>query len=735
MVDPLSISAVSGVLGAVSSSMAGEAGKWAWEAFGGLVQRATGRQVLAPAGATEREAVARLLVEGARNDPAQARALAAWMSGVSSGVHSGIPGGVPPGGAGGASGPGAVPRLLPASTRYFTDRKGPLAALDKEGGRKPDGRPRQALLHGPDGIGTSAVAIHWGSREAARFPDGQLYADLRAAGPQGAADPATVLRRFLHRLGVPAEHLPATVEDRADLFGALLATRRLLVVLDHAHSAAQLRPLLTSAAGVFTVITARRPLAGLDAVNIPVGPLADKDARRLLTEVAGKHAVTAARAALPGVLERCAGYPFALRAAAPGLAEAALAGPASAGRSAATTDPAEAAAEDRYRQLSPDAALAYRRCALRPWPGLTARVAAAATGLAEPDAATALAELADAGLLETAVDGRHHFRPLVRRHAEALAVREDGLAACAAAVTRSVDTLLRLAVAADCAALPQRWHLGPLYAVLCRNGYPEGSPDSYPDEAQALAALGAELPNLVEAVRAAEEFAAPELVCQLVEALWAVQLKAGRHDELLPALRAGARAAAAPGTAPRFAGRMHGQLALALVELQEYPEAERQLLLAAEAEEKDGHLRGQATAVESLGLLRLRQWRYTEALDCFDRAVGLLDGIGPDGDGSADLPRARALLSRHRGRALRGLGRFDRARAALEEAVAFFRGTDEGYNTARALTDLAQALIEQGHGAQALPLLDEAGTLLERQGARFHLAPLGVLRSLCVNGT
>ncbi|WBP86121.1 tetratricopeptide repeat protein [Kitasatospora cathayae] len=727
MVDPLSISAVSGVLGAVSSSMAGEAGKWAWEAFGGLVQRATGRQILAPAGATEREAVARLLVEGARNDPAQARALAAWMSGVPSGLPFGNSSGHP-GDPGGAD---AVPRLLPASTRYFTDRKGPLAALDKEGGRKPDGRPRQALLHGPDGIGTSAVAIHWGSREAARFPDGQLYADLRAAGPQDAADPATVLRRFLHRLGVPAEHVPATVEDRADLFGALLATRRLLVVLDHAHSAAQLRPLLTSAAGVFTVITARRPLAGLDAVNIPVGPLADKDARRLLTEVAGKHAVTAARAALPGVLERCAGYPFALRTAAPGLAEAALAGPGAAlagpGGVGRPADPAEAAAEDRYRRLPPDAALAYRRCSLRPWPGLTARVAAAATGLAEPDAAAALTELADAGLLETAVDGRYHYRPVVRRHAEALAVREDGLAACAAAVTRTVETLLRLAVAADYTALPQRWHLGPLYAVLGPNGHP--------DEAQALAALGAELPNLVEAVRTAEEFAAPELVCQLVEALWAVQLKAGRHDELLPALRAGARAATAAGTAPRVAGRMHGQLALALVELQEYREAERHLLLAAEAEEKDGHLRGQATAVESLGLLRLRQWRYAEALDCFDGALGLLGGVGPEGDGSADLPRARALLSRHRGRALRGLGRFDQARAALEEAVAFFRGTGEGYNTARALTDLAQALIEQGHGARALPLLDEAGTLLERQGARFHLAPLAVLRSLCVNGT
>ncbi|MFJ5923048.1 tetratricopeptide repeat protein [Kitasatospora sp. NPDC092948] len=705
MIDPLSVSAVTGVLGAVGSAVAGEAGKWAWESVGNLVQRVTGRQLAAPAGAEEREELARLLVEGARRDPAHARALAAWLTGLAGGEDE-------PG--------GEVPRLLPASTRYFTDRKGPLAALDKEAGRKADGRPRQVLLHGPDGIGTSAIAIHWGGREAHRFPDGQLYADLRAAGPQGAADPATVLRRFLQRLGVPADRMPATVEDRAERFAQLLAGRRLLVVLDHARSAAQVRPLLTAAPGVVTVVTARRPLAGLDALNIPVGPLADKDARRLLTDLAGKHAVSAAKAALPGVLERCAGSPFALRAAAPVLGDAApraLVGTFPA-------DPVQAATADRYARLGPNAALVYRRCALRPWPAIGPAAAAAATGLPEPEAAEALDELAAAGLLETALDGRHRYRPAVRRHAEELAVREDGLAACATAVRRTVDHYLRLAVRADFAALPQRWHLGPLYAEL--------GPDGYPGEAEALAALGAELPNLVEAVGAAEEFGAPEVVCQLVEALWAVQLKAGRHDELLPALRAGTRAAATADA--RTAARMHVQLALALTELQEYDEVEQQLVLAADAERADGHLRGQATAVETLGLLRLRQWRYVEALECFDGATALLDGIGAEDSGQADLPRARALLDRHRGRALRGSGRFEEARASIERSVEFFRGTGEAYNTARALTDLAQTLVDQGNGPQALPLLDEAEALLARGGAVFQLMPITVLRTLCGDG-
>jgi hypothetical protein len=138
------------------------------------------------------------------------------------------------------------------------------------------------------------------------------------------------LRHFLLKLHVPQEHIPPAAEDRVKLFRTLLDGRRLLVVLDHAQSAAQVRPLVTGAPGVFTVVVARRPLTGLDAAAVPVGPLTDKDARRLLTDMVGKQAVVAARAALPSVLERCGGSPFALRAtalhltsSAPGAARAA----------------------------------------------------------------------------------------------------------------------------------------------------------------------------------------------------------------------------------------------------------------------------------------------------------------------------------------------------------------------------------------------------------------------------
>ncbi|AJT66990.3 hypothetical protein T261_5364 [Streptomyces lydicus] len=719
---------VTGALGAVAGSMANEAGKRAWESVGVLARRIAGREVAAPVGSAEREALAELLVEGARRDQVHARALDAWLRSAPR------PGGV-----------AAVPRRLPSSVRFFTDRQTAMKRIDREAGRKADGRPRVVLIHGPEGIGTSALAVHWGCAHGDRFPDGQLYMDLRGPSAVATLDQGTVLRGLLQQLGFADDRIPPAVEDRADLYRTSIGDRRLLVVLDHARSAAQVQPLLTSSPGVFTVVVARRPLSGLDAVPVPVGPLADKDARALLGLLTGKETLTAAGVALPQVLARCAGSPFALRAAAVRLAEPPrpdqepavydndpATRPASDPTHTPTTDPTDDpvrhAAEDAYQELAPGAGRLYRLLALRPWPAVGAASAAAIAGIGEPEAEALLAELADRRLLETTATGRYRFRPSVRRHAEAAAVREDGIAACSAAVSRGVAWALRFAVRADHAVLPQRWHLGPLYDRL--------EPGPYPTPGEALAALGGELGQILEAVRAAEEFEDHDSVVQLCEALWSVQLKTGRHDELLPALRSGVRAAdsgteSASPAAYRMAGRMHTQLALALVELRRYEEAEAELLTAARAEELAGHLRGQATAVETLGLLRLRQWRFQDAYERFDEADGLLLAIGEDGEGAADVPRARALLERHRGRALRGLGRWAESRERLARALRFFRDSAEAYNTARTLTDLAETHLDAGDPAAARPPLEEAISLLRDEGAGFHLSHLEALRRRC----
>ncbi|MFI9046576.1 tetratricopeptide repeat protein [Streptomyces sp. NPDC053427] len=715
--------------------MANEAGKRAWESVGALARRIAGREVAAPVGSVEREALAALLVDGARRDQMHARALDAWVRGAPR-----LGGGT------------AVPRRLPSSVRFFTDRHDLLKHLDREARRKADGRPRVVLIHGPEGIGTSALAVHWGSAHAGRFPDGQLYMDLRGASAVGTLDQGTVLRSLLQQLGFADEEIPPAVEDRADLYRTTVADRRLLVVLDHARSAAQVQPLLTSTPGVFTIVVARRPLSGLDAVPVAVGPLAHQDARALLGRIAGKEALTAAGAELPRVLTRCAGSPFALRAAAVRLTEpprpdqepvVSHHGPATDPADDPTTEPAvdavRNAAEDAYQELAAGAARLYRLLALRPWPAIGAASAAAIAAIGEPEAEALLTELADRRLLETTAAGRYRFRPSVRRHAETAAAQEDGIGACSAAVSRGVAWALRFAVRADRAVLPQRWHLGPLYAQL--------EPGPYAGPGEALAALGDELGQILEAVRAAEEFEDRDSVVQLCEALWSVQLKAGRHDELLPALRSGTRAADADagtrtgtGTdivsaeAFRMAGRMHTQLALALLEVRRYEEAESELLAAACAEERAGHLRGRATAVETLGLLRLRQWRFQDAHERFDEADALLAAIGEDGEGAADVPRARALLERHRGRALRGLGRWADSQERLERALRFFRDSAEAYNTARTLTDLAELHLDAGDPTAARPPVDEAISLLRDERAAFHLTHLEALRRRCEAG-
>ncbi|MFD7580537.1 tetratricopeptide repeat protein [Kitasatospora sp. NPDC059817] len=719
MFEPVSLSAVAAVFGAVGASVANEAGKWAWESAGAFVRRVTGRDVPAPTDAAERATVAQLLLDAAESDPAQARALRAWL-----------------GGQGGAwSGPLATPSLLPPSDRFFTDRRKVLALLDKEAGRKADGTPRVSVLYGPQGMGVSTAAVHWGAQQRKRFPHGQLYADLSGGSLATAPDAAAVLRQFLIHLGMPADRVPPAAQDRVERFRSLVAERQLLVVLDHTRSAAQVRPLITAAPGVVTVVVARRPLTGLDAVPIPVGPLSDKDARRLLTDLVGKETVSAAGPALSGVLERCEGSPFALRAAAPRLAfipqqRRGRGGGGDGGGDAHVGDPVRAAVQESYEALEPEEARLFRLCALRPWPAVGPELAVAVVGphgtggLTVERAGVLLAGLAEAGLVEATPEGRYRYRPAVRRFAEERAAREDGLAACAGAVTRAVEHLLRFAVRADYAALRERWHVGPLYREL--------GPGDYPDAGAALAALAAEVGNLVEAVLAAEELAAPATACELAEASWAVQLKAGRHETLLPALRTAVRAAVAHDPDSAMAGRMHTQLAFALMELDLLAEAESCLVDASSAFERAGHLLGRATAVESLGLLRLRQWRWQPAYDCFEQADGLLGSICPEHERAGDVPRARALLKRHRGRALRGLAEYERARTWLTEALSEFRRLRDNYNAARTLTNLAETWADTSATEQALAAIDEATAILDREQAEPHLRYLAGLRQQCL---
>lgn len=749
MVEPMAMAALTWMLGSVGQGMAGEAGRRGWELLGALAARITGRHVPAPATDAERHALARLLHEAARRDPAHARALAAVLDLLGT-ARPGPP-------------TGHQPPPLPPGVRSFTDRKEALRLLTREATRTAHGRPRQVLVYGPEGIGTSALAVQWAREHEADFPDGALRADLRGSAPGHGCDAGVALRVLLRGLGLADDDLPRSTEARSETYRRLTEDRRMVVILDHAQSLAQVKPLLTGAHGVFTIVVARHPLPGLDAAPVPVQPLTDRDAMRLLKALAGKAAVAGARDRLPTLLGRCAGSPYALQAAAHDLlapaslttrgpadptpapadpapaavpgAEAAADGPpppdeppaprpepASQG-DAMPQDPVRAVAEDGYARLPEDTARCYRLWALRAWDPLLPPGAAAIADIPEDEAARLLADLADRSLLEPVAGGGYRYREGVRRHAEAAAAREDGLAACARAVRRGVAHHLDVAVHAARAALPDRWPVGARYAAA--------DPGRHPSRGEALAVLVAALDNLTEAARAAEEFEDWDTVTELAEASWPAQLKAGREDQVLPLLRIAARVVGARQPATRMAGRIHTQLGLALLELRDHAAAEDALRAAARADRAADHLRGQATAVESLGLLRLRQWRWQEAYDCFAEAGALWDRVGPGDDGFADLARARALLHRHSGRALRGLDDLTASLAQSHTALAAFRAIGDAYNAARTLTDLAETHLKADAPEAALPLIDEALDTLEAEGADPHVRYLRTLRARC----
>ena len=383
-----------------------------------------------------------------------------------------------------AAGAGAVPRQLPAGAAFFAGREAELKQLHElldqagceEGADEPDGAVVISAVAGMAGVGKTALAVHWARKVAGRFPDGQLYVNLRGYDQDGAAVTAEeVTGWFLVALGVPAGQIPADAQARCGLYRSVLAGRRVLIVLDNARDAAQVRPLLPGSAGCLVVVTSRSSLAGLAAAEgarpLRLGPLGAEEGVRLLAARLGPERVAAEPGAATELVARCGHLPLALavmaaRAAAdPGLALGVLAGqlagaadaegtaagqsPGGAGRGRLevleTGDPATSLGQLlswSYRQLSPPAARMFALLGVHCGPDITVPAAASLAGVSRAEAGRALAELAGASLAAEHRPGRYVLHDLVRGYAAGQAPQVLGEAGIRAAVERSVDHYL-----------------------------------------------------------------------------------------------------------------------------------------------------------------------------------------------------------------------------------------------------------------------------------------------------
>ncbi|WP_163505863.1 AfsR/SARP family transcriptional regulator [Fodinicola acaciae] len=322
-----------------------------------------------------------------------------------------------------------VPRQLPASSRFFTGRAAELTALD----RLTSG---VAAIVGAAGAGKTALAVHWGHRAEVRFPDGQLYLNLRGFGPGQPLEPSVALETLLRSLGVPAGQIPAQLDAQSALMRTLLSGQRLLLVLDNAFDSEQVRPLLPGA-GCLVLVTSRNQLRGLvgqdGAHRIRLDPLTTTEADTLLEQVVGGQRTRAEPAAATALAAAAGQLPLALMIVAERAARQAtlpLADLAAELRSDRHLDRLvlgdDSAGDIRsafswsYEALEEPARRMFRLLGVLPGGEFGVPVAAAVAGVTDGQAARLLDRLASLHLVEPASTGRFTLHDLLREYAAEL---------------------------------------------------------------------------------------------------------------------------------------------------------------------------------------------------------------------------------------------------------------------------------------------------------------------------
>ncbi|MFY1669572.1 AfsR/SARP family transcriptional regulator [Plantactinospora sp. WMMB334] len=416
-----------------------------------------------------------------------------------------------------------VPRQLPPETAMFVGRTAQLHRLSELADTPRRAGVTISVITGPGGVGKTALALHWAHAVAHRFVDGQLYINLRGYGPsRSVMSPNEAIRSFLEALGIPALRIPTTLEAQVGLYRSLLAGRRVLVVLDNAFSAEQVRPLLPGTSGGVVVVTSRNQLAGLVAVEgahpLPVAVPSRDEARELLACRLGKARMDAETDAVDAVIERCGGLPLALAIVAARAA------------TAPTTPLAQLAAELRgsravldmftgddetrdlravlswsYRAHHGPVARLFRMLGLHIGVDVSVEAAASLTGLPAGEARRALAELNSANLIDEHRPGRYTLHDLMRAYAAELVMETEAEEERRAALRRLFDHYLHSSRLADRQIAPQLDHqLEP--------PAPGVTTVASPDHDRAVAWFKTEHRALLTANERAADLGMPELV-------------------------------------------------------------------------------------------------------------------------------------------------------------------------------------------------------------------------------
>ncbi|MFE2696962.1 AfsR/SARP family transcriptional regulator [Streptomyces mirabilis] len=655
------------------------------------------------------------------------------------------------------------PNQLPAAVPDFTGRASFVQELADQLTTRDGSLVAVSALGGIGGVGKTTLAVHIAHTARQHYPDGQLYVNLQGASAR-AAEPEAVLGTFLRALGTTDSAIPESLDERAALYRATLDGRRVLVLLDNARDATQVRPLLPGTSGCATIVTSRVrmiDLAGAHLVDLDV--MSPEEALQLFIRIVGEPRVAAEREAALDVVAACGFLPLAIRIAASRLAArrtwtvsvlaAKLADERRRLNELQAGDLAVKATFDLgYNQLEPDQARAYRLLGLADSHDISLPAAAAMLALTVHEAEDLLESLVDTSLLESAAPGRYGYHDLVRLHARACAERDEQLPGeSEAALSRLLDFYLARTAAAYATDRPGdrlTAHLEPTNSDRA----------AFADANAALEWLFTEASALLASLRNARSSA----LRRAVDTLWAAFTLAesgtaqSQYATVAGALRdtarregdthAEARATLCLAQVDLIVGRFDSaeELAATAMSLAQnsrdvalrcwalnlrgsiaqyqgrHAEAEHHYSAALDAYRHDGDRPGEGSVLCNLSRVHLAQGRVESALSLAEQGVSVYVDLGP----ALRLANAKYAL----GLALTQAERHEEASGVLREAHAAFRDNHQRLWEGMTLYRLAEVDLATGQPVQAAAGAEQAlGVLADLGGERRRANVLTLL--------
>ncbi|MER5864079.1 BTAD domain-containing putative transcriptional regulator [Kitasatospora sp. NPDC002040] len=614
--------------------------------------------------------------------------------------------------------PEPLPAQLPALAGAHIGRRRQLRELDALVSTDPARRSRVMAVVGPPGVGKTALATHWAHARREHFGDGQLFVDLRGHSPLPTLRPGDVLAQFLRALGAPPDQLPADEDEAAALYRTLLADKQMLILLDNARDAEQVRPLIPGAPGCAVVITSRSQLAGLvasdGACQLGLDVLDPDEARQLLGRTIGESRVVAEEEAARRLVRLCGGLPLAIRIAGANLLArnvrigdlcTELAGGDMLSRLHIEGDrrsTVRAAFDLSYRALPAPAQRMFRLLSLMPGPDVTEAGAAVLADSDPAESALLLARLTDAHLVQERAGDRYGLHDLLRSYARELVSREEAHAARQRLFDwylHHTDAAARLLYPAESAAAPA-------------GRAPASAAPVFADHGQAAKWLDSERENLAGAVLQASGAGFTAVAWRLAESLHSY-LSVGMYTgDCLKVATASLFAAVADGelraqaAAQLRRAECHWVLANSTQALELFASG---LELARQAEWLDG----QALALRRIGAVHQENGALRPAYDHLSRAGGLArPGSGSEsGDDVVNL-----------GLICWKLGRLPEAAEHFTRAGRLFRELDSPCGEAVSHTHLGIVQRALGRPKDAIRVLGETLPVHLKNGNRLSEA-------------